>query len=118
MQQELSELLDIRDRISAREEELENLLLEKEDLMNRLSIAEHQLATQAEQGRVEGQVGEKEQRLVAQLESQGELCETLRARSVHSCVEYMYPSMYKVLLYAYMQLITKYFIARYHFESA
>ncbi len=83
MQEELSELLDIRDRISAREEELENLLLEKEDLMNRLSIAEHQLATQAEQGRVEGHVGEKEQRLLTQLESQGELCETLRARSVY-----------------------------------
>ena len=79
-QEELNDLQDVRDHLSAKEEAEERLLLEREELVNRLSVAEHQLATQSERWKEEGQLAEKEQRLLSQLKSQEQLSETLRAR--------------------------------------
>lgn len=79
-QEELQDLQDVRDRLTAKEDTEEKLLLEREELVNRLGVAEHTLATQSERWKMEGNLAEKEQRLLSQLKSQEELVETLRAR--------------------------------------
>ncbi len=84
LKRELCEFKSMRDCLSIKEEELESISLEREDLKNRLSLVEHQLAIERMKG--EGQVEDKEQQLLAQLRSQGELSETLRGRSVCVCV--------------------------------
>jgi len=74
-QVELNDLRTVRDSLAIKEDDIERLLLEKEDLVNRVSVAEHQLATQRRDAE-----SEVEQKLLTQLQSQGELNQTLRNR--------------------------------------
>lgn len=83
----------MKGRLAAKEEFEERILAEKEELANRLSVAEHQLATQGEARRVEegrrseeNGFAQREEHLLKELRGQSEVCETLRARYVlHTC---------------------------------
>ena len=86
-QDEIQELEDVKDCLAAKEEFEERLMSEKEELANRLSVVEHQLATQREARRFEEErrseendSAQREEHLLKELRGQSEVCETLRAR--------------------------------------